>query len=107
MEKGIDQWKLPHGRSMRLQGHNYAGPTSYFLTMRSEHHEPGFEMPELRTIVEEGWEALPTRFPHVRLDTYIIMPDHMHSILHFEVNRKKVPALGRVIGAYKSLTTVA
>jgi putative transposase len=105
--KSIEQWKLPQGRSMRLPGHNYAGTASYFLTLRSEHHEPVFDMPELRTIVEEGWEALPARFPHVRLDTYIVMPDHMHSILHCMGADSKTPALGQVIGAYKSLTTLA
>ena len=107
MARSTEEWKLPHGRSLRLKGHNYAGPASYFLTMRSEHHEPVFEMPELRAIVEERWEALPTRFPHVRLDSYIVMPDHMHSILHFVVSEKVPAALGGVIGAYKSLTTVA
>jgi putative transposase len=107
MEKVIDQWKLPNRRSLRLPGHNYAGTASYFLTMRSEHHEPVFDMPELRTIVEEGWEALPARFPHVRLDSYIVMPDHMHSILHFTGSGSKTPALGQVIEAYKSLSTDA
>ena len=75
MGKSREQWKLPQGRSMRLPGHNYAGTASYFLTIRREHHEPVFDMPELRTIVEEGWETLPERFPHIRLDTYIVMPD--------------------------------
>ncbi|HVB23560.1 MAG TPA: transposase [Ktedonobacteraceae bacterium] len=107
MAKSTEEWKLPQGRSLRLKGHNYAGPASYFLTIRSEHHEPVFEMPELRGIVEEGWKALPARFPHVRLDSYIVMPDHMHSILHVVVNKEKVPPLGSVIGAYKSLTTNA
>ena len=107
MEKSLDQWKLPQRRSMRLLGHNYAGTASYFLTLRSEHHEPVFDMSELRTIVEKSWEALPARFPHVRLDSYIVMPDHMHGILHFAGSGSKTPALGQVIGAYKSLTTVA
>jgi putative transposase len=107
MGKVIDQWKLPNKRSLRLPGHNYAGTASYFLTMRSEHHEPVFDMSELRTIVENEWEALPARFPHVRLDSYIVMPDHMHNILHFTGGGSKTPALGQVIGAYKSLTTDA
>ncbi|MHB8598357.1 MAG: transposase [Ktedonobacteraceae bacterium] len=77
MEQSTDQWKLLQRSSMRLPGHNYAGSASYFLTIRSEHHEPVFDMPELRTIVEEGWEAILARFPHVRLDTSIVMPDHM------------------------------
>ena len=103
----IEEWKLPQGRGLRLKGHNYAGKASYFLTMRCVHHEPVFEMPELRAIVEDGWKALPGRFPHVRLDRYIVMPDHMHGILHYVVNGERVLPLWNVIGAYKSLTTNA
>ena len=34
------------------------------------------------------------------------MPDHLHFILRLEGNVENAPTLGRVIGAYKSLTTV-
>ena len=102
-----EQEDLPRRRSFRLQGHNYQWTASYFVTIRSEHHEPVFDMPELQSIVVETWLALPERFPYVQLDEYIVMPDHMHGILHFSATAENVPSLGRVIGAYKSLTTVA
>lgn len=105
-EKSMDmseQSELPRRRSLRLPQHNYRWTASYFVTIRSEHHEPVFDMPELRAIVEEGWQALPARFPHVELDTFIVMPDHIHGILHFTVTNAKSPSLGSVIGAYHSL----
>ena len=102
-----EQGELPRRRSIRLKGHNYSWTASYFITLRSEHHEPVFEMPELQSIIIEAWLALPVRFPHVQLDEYVIMPDHMHGILHFCVSDVQMPALGRVIGAYKSLTAIA
>ena len=101
-----DRSELPRRRSLRLPQHNYRWTASYFVTIRSEHHEPVFDMPELRSIVEEGWQALPARFPHVELDAFIVMPDHMHGILHFAVTNTKSPSLGSVIGAYKSISTV-
>ena len=52
------------------------------------------------------WQDLPKRFPGVTLDEFVIMPDHVHFILWLDGTRDNAPLLGRVVGAYKSLTTV-
>jgi putative transposase len=39
--------------------------------------------PEGRVVAEE-WRKIPRAFPHVLLDEWIIMPDHMHGILVFQ-----------------------
>ena len=86
--------------------HNYCASASYFVTIRAEQHEPVFERPILYRIVKEHWEKLAERFRCVTLDEFVIMPDHVHGILHFSIERKdKNASLGRIIGAYKSLTT--
>jgi putative transposase len=33
---------------------------------------------------EECWLAIPDHFPFVRLDEYVIMPNHIHGLLRFE-----------------------
>ena len=98
------QWK---GQSLRLPNHNYAWSASYFITICANVFEPIFETPELRAILAQTWEALPTRFPSVTLDEFVIMPDHVHFIIHLEGNVQKPTSLHSVVGAYKSLTTVA
>jgi REP element-mobilizing transposase RayT len=95
-----EQSELPRRRSHRLPQHNYRWTASYFVTIRSEHHEPVFDMPELRVIVEEGWHALPARFPHVEFDAFIVMPDHIHGILHFAVTNAKSPSLGLTVRSF-------
>jgi putative transposase len=35
------------------------------------------------------------------------MPDHVHGIIWLDSTKEHAPALGQVIGAYKSMTTVA
>jgi putative transposase len=40
------------------------------------------------------------------LDEFVIMPDHVHFIVRLEGNVEKATTLGRIIGAYKSLTAV-
>ena len=54
--------------------------------------------------MEETWNDLPQRFPTIALDEFIIMPDHIHFIVWLHPNEESHPTLGRVVGAYKSLT---
>ena len=94
-------------RSLRLKTHNYAWTGTYFVTIRAREHEPLFEIPELRTILVDMWHALPQRFPGLTLDEFVVMPDHVHFIVFLEGNVEKAASLGRVVGTYKSLTTLA
>ncbi len=94
-------------RSLRLPKHNYRWTGTYFVTLRAAEPGPIFEIPELRAILMKEWEALPNRFPNAILDEFVIMPDHVHFIIRLQGNVENAPLLGRVIGAYKSLTTVA
>lgn len=80
---------------------------TYFVTIRAKQPEPVFDTPELRAILEEPWHALPQRFPGITLDEFVVMPDHVHFILWLDGTKDNAPALGSVVGTYKSLTTVA
>jgi REP element-mobilizing transposase RayT len=90
-----------------MKTHNYGWSGTYFVTIRAVQREPIFETAALRTILTETWEALPQRFEGVTLDEFVIMPDHIHFIIWLEGNVEKPASLGDVVGAYKSLTTVA
>jgi putative transposase len=71
--------------------------------------------PEGRVVAEE-WGKLPRIFPHVALDEWIVMPDHMHGILVFQhlptpekdpkkLGRLLARSLGALIGQFKSKVT--
>jgi REP element-mobilizing transposase RayT len=93
-------------KTIRLPNHDYTWTGAYFITIHAQQHEPIFEIPELRALLLETWQNLPTRFPGVSLDEFVVMPDHVHFILWLDGTRDNAPLLGRVVGAYKSLTTV-
>src|SRR5207253_1656808 len=95
-----------HRKSVRLKSHNYGWSGSYFVTISVEMREPIFDKPELRTILTDTWKALPDRFPGLTLDEFVIMPDHIHFIVHLEGNVEKPVTLGQVVGAFKSIVTV-
>jgi len=53
---------------------------------------------ECGRIANECWKAIPDHFPHVELDEYIIMPNHVHGIIKI-VGAPFMGALNHHVGA--------
>ena len=51
-------------------------------------------------IVSKYWQEIPSHFPHVQLDEFIIMPNHLHAIITIE--KQVTPASGRDVACYVS-----
>ena len=61
-------------------------------------------------IVQKEIDSIPTRFPGVKVDKYVIMPNHIHMVLILNTQRQEqspCPTVGDVICAMKSLSTKA
>ena len=54
----------------------------------------------------EKWQQLSQQFSGVQVDTFVIMPDHIHGILWLDGTAKDAPTLGKVVGAFKAWITV-
>ena len=124
--------KIHRDQSLRLKGYDYTNTGAYFVTIVTQGRLCLFgEMVGEEMRLNEGgemvcrvWEALPRRFPVIEIDVFVVMPNHLHGIIVINqpVARGLVDtrtpdggvdaptpdriALGDVIGAYKSLTTV-
>ncbi len=112
-------------RSIRLEDFDYSQEGAYFVTICTHNRTLLFEQySALRQIVLTNWTGLPNRFPFINLDTFVIMPNHLHGIVVISQERPYITAgslpderemsgmefqesvtLGRVIGAFKSLCT--
>ena len=59
-------------------------------------------------MVVQELDALLERFPNCELDSSVIMPDHIHLLigLGFDYRNVRNETLGRIVGAFKSRTTV-
>lgn len=59
-------------------------------------------------MVTEELDALSERFSQLELDTSVVMPNHVHILLgvNLQSGGQSSMTLGRVIGAFKSATTV-
>jgi len=100
-----------------LQQFNYGEPGPYFVTICLDDQWHLFgdvieEMVALNAIgsmIELQWLDLERRYPGLQLDAYSVMPNHFHGIVLLPVDQNFQPAnsLFEVIGAFKSLTSVA
>ncbi len=78
-----------HRRSIRLQGYDYSQPGIYFITLCTQNRECLFgeilngemRLNEFGKIAHQCWLEMPHHFPHVQLDEFVIMPDHIHGII--------------------------
>ena len=101
---------LPHRKALRLANFDYAEPQSYFVTIvacerrcvfgRVE-HQAVLPSPAGKMLALE-WRCLADRFG-VEIKPFIVMPNHLHGLVS-TCEMVAPPALGRVIGAFKSIT---
>jgi REP element-mobilizing transposase RayT len=125
--------QIHHRRSIRLKGYDYSQSGLYFITICIQNREfllgkieqnlmilnPAGEM------VKQMWQQLPQRFPHIQIDEFAVMPNHLHGIISISMvntipsnhiqgqyleqiqplETTKSVKLGDIIGAFKSMTT--
>ncbi len=106
---------FPQRKHPRLKTYDYSLPGYYYITIHCEKGQPSLsvvretetevflELTRLGRLVERQLLALEQRFFTVKIDKYVLMPNHLHVILMIkEANGAALPA---VIGAFKSLAT--
>jgi len=76
--------KFKHRHSIRLKDFNYSSAAAYFITACSYHREILFNSSEVKEIIQTVWNQLPLRFLNIRLDEFVIMPNHVHGIIWIE-----------------------
>jgi putative transposase len=78
-----------HRRSIRLRGYDYSQAGAYFVTTVVRDRRCIFGdvldgemcLSDAGQAARECWEAIPEHFPHVELDAFVIMPNHVHGII--------------------------
>jgi putative transposase len=83
---------LYNRRSYRLKGHDYSKAGLYFITICIKNRDYIFgnvidsamELNDIGRIADDCWLEIPKHFPKVELCEYIVMPNHIHGILHLK-----------------------
>ena len=81
--------EVHHRRSIRLRGYDYAQAGAYFVTVCVQNRECLFgevadgavPLDRCGEIVARCWDELPSHYPTVELDAFVIMPNHVHGII--------------------------
>ncbi len=80
---------IHHRNSVRLRSYDYRSAGAYFVTICTFQKEAilaeivdrAASLSSLGNVVQECWQQIPEHFPHVNLDEFIIMPNHLHGIV--------------------------
>jgi putative transposase len=118
--------KKHHRRSIRLKGYDYAQVGGYFLTMIARDRTCLFGevvagtmvLSDLGKSVQRCWDAIPAHFSNAQLDTFMVMPNHIHGIIVIVGARHASPlpkgisprgpepqSIGAIVGSFKSAVT--
>ena len=86
MEKYNNKYSIP---SARMQTWDYGANGAYFITICTHNRIYFFGeivdgkmiMNELGELAQKYWLEIPQHFPFVKLDEFVVMPNHTHGIL--------------------------
>jgi putative transposase len=78
-----------HRRSIRLPDYDYTQAGAYFITICTHERPPllgsivdgAVTLTRSGEIVRKCWTDIPRHFPSVKLDEFVVMPNHLHGIL--------------------------
>lgn len=78
--------------SARLSSWDYGTPGGYFVTICTKDRvhclgniaEGIMQLSAIGIIVERFWQEIPEHYENVRIDEYVVMPNHIHGILFIE-----------------------
>ncbi|MBT4485190.1 MAG: hypothetical protein HOC71_16110 [Candidatus Latescibacteria bacterium] len=86
-----NKYRIP---STRLKEWDYSRNGYYFVTMCVKNRESVFGqfehgemiLSDMGNIAEQCWREIPVHFPFVKLDEFVIMPNHVHGIIIIDNN---------------------
>ena len=84
-----DNREIHHRRSIRLKGYNYSQPGADFISLCTyqrqcwfgEIYQAQMHLNQIGKIVEQEWLKSAQMRPNLKLDEWIIMPNHLHGIV--------------------------
>ena len=109
---------IHHRKSIRLRGYDYTGEGAYYITVVTHGRfwlfgdivDGDMRLNNAGQIIVDAWKWLGIQYQYVALDSYVVMPNHLHGVIviadpdtdnsgNWSVHRKP---LGRLVAAFKT-----
>lgn len=113
--------ELPKRKPTRLKEYDYSSPGAYFVTICTKNRKellseiivgeglgtlPQNKLTPTGEVVEKSIQYINNNYNGVKIDKYVIMPNHIHLIVTLDNSGgDRTPPLHKVIGQLKSYTT--
>ena len=112
--------ELPKRKSTRLKGYDYSQNGAYFITICTNDRKcilsnivgqglapAGIILSQYGRVAKEQLLDLENRYKTIKIDKYVIMPNHIHIIVILDntAGASPCPTISDVICSFKSLTT--
>jgi len=86
---GYQEAMIRERKHIRLKGYDYCQAGEYFVTICSRAREHLFGeivdgnmiLNVIGTTANECWTEIPSHFPNVEIDAFVVMPNHVHGII--------------------------
>ncbi len=104
---------LPDRKLIRLRGYDYSRNGSYFITIRIKSSSKFLSkiinnqliLSPFGEIVKDTWYEIPAHFPTFNLDEFIVMPTHIHGLIHIKNSQNQKPrSLSDMVKSFKFIT---
>lgn len=108
---------MEHRKINRLKEFDYSTNGAYFVTICTDERKnkfsefvgEGFPLPQSNNafIVQKYINEIPIKYPCVKVDKYVIMPNHIHILLQIQNYGmgNPSPTIGNITGWFKYQTT--
>ncbi len=109
-----------HRQSIRLKNYDYSASGAYFVTICVHERECALgnvidgevRLNENGEIVAVCWDDLIDHYPHIELDAFVVMPNHVHGVIVIDDDRRGEATsplirltLGQMIAYFKYQST--
>lgn len=114
-----DNMNLPKRKPTRLKGYDYSTPGAYFITICVKDRKqllgsiircgdfdaPQMILSEYGQILDKCINLMNKKYSHIKIDKYVIMPNHFHLILNITDYKNKSNGASETAAPYNNETS--
>ena len=112
-----DKTNLPKRKRLRLREYDYSSSGAYFVTICVQDGQSilgricdgAMILDAAGEIVDRYWKELVLHYPTIALDSFVVMPNHVHGIIFLQpedarTGLRPVPTLSDIVHAFKTFS---